>query len=175
MKAFFIPGNVPSSKNSRNSVSYVDKVTGQKKTLVIAAKAVQKYRANTSPFWSINKHDFKKAVATLSKPYYVGFYFIRGSRHLWDKINPEQTVQDEMKKHGWIEDDDVANLCPCPLFMNGEFWTYNKEYPGVLIVVFDNIEQIGQSHDPYDIMRALVRKNDLKYFKNVFNKPISLQ
>lgn len=169
MKAFFIPGNVPSSKNSRNSVT-VEKKDGTKRTMVIASKTVQKYRSQTAPFWNINRKAFRDSVKDLDKPYYIGFYFIRGTRHGWDKINPEQTVQDEMVKHKWIDDDDVHNLCPCPLFIDGEFWTYNKDYPGVLIVLFDNIAQIGQIHDARDIMNTLVRKPDLKYFKNVFNK-----
>lgn len=169
MKVFFIPGNVPSSKNSRNAVT-IKKKDGTEKTMVIASKTVQKYRANTAPYYSLNKGHFKKAIKDKSKPFYIGFFFIRGSRHKWDLINPEQTVQDEMVKHEWLEDDNVDFLCPVPVFINGEFWMYDKSHPGVLIVVFDDITQINTNFTPREIMEAMARKADIKFFRNAFNK-----
>jgi hypothetical protein len=170
MKVFFIPGNVPSSKNSRNIVSYKDKVTGDKKTLSIASATVQKYRGNTKWLWAANKKPFLEATKDMKMPLYIGFYFLRNSKRKWDLVNPEQTVQDEMVKHKWIPEDDVHHLCPCPLFINGEYWRISTKHPGVIIAVFDNIEQIGQSHDGRDILKNVVRKEDLKYFKNEFNR-----
>ena len=64
------------------------------------------------------------------KPYHISFKFIRKSRHKFDYVNPLQTVQDEMVKHGWIEDDNADELLPIL-----EKYEYNKENPGVWIEI----------------------------------------
>ena len=58
----------------------------------------------------------------------ISFLFIRGSRHKFDYINPAQTVQDDMVKYGWIEDDNAEFIIP-----GFEQYTYDKDNPGVWI------------------------------------------
>lgn len=114
----FIPGNVPSSKNSRVW-------TGKH---FIASKAVRKWRDDTAPYWLKYKQDFLDKLDGVSKPYKVSMKFVRGSKHRFDYINPAQTIQDEMVKYGWLEDDDASNIIP--VF---EEFEYNKLKPGVYV------------------------------------------
>jgi hypothetical protein len=70
-------------------------------------------------------------------PVIVGMHFVRGSRHKWDFINPAQTIQDEMTKSGWIEDDNADIILPVPLSINAKYWSYNKTKPGVYITLLN--------------------------------------
>jgi len=65
-----------------------------------------------------------------SKPYRISFKFVRKSKHKFDYINPAQTIQDQMVKYGWIDDDNADEMLP--IFVKFE---YNKENPGVYINV----------------------------------------
>lgn len=114
----FIPYNVPSSKNSKQW-------TGKR---LVSSKSVQAYRKNTAPYWIKYKQKFLTMLKTHKKPYRVHFKFVRGTRHHFDYINPLQTVQDEMVKYGWIDDDDMNNLLPVI-----EEYEYNKDNSGVYI------------------------------------------
>ena len=78
---WFIPGNVPSSKNGR-------RWTGK---YFIASKAVMNYRKATKQYYADYADEFKAEVAKLDLPVKVSFEFIRGSRHKFDYINPAQT------------------------------------------------------------------------------------
>lgn len=120
MKNWFIPGNVPSSKNGR-------RWTGK---YFIASKTVMKYRKNSNSFYKQYADDFKKELKKHKLPVKISFTFIRGTKHKFDYINPAQTVQDDMVTHGWIEDDNMINIIP--VF---EPYSYNKEKPGVIIKI----------------------------------------
>jgi len=126
---FFIPGAVPSSKNSRIMT---------RSGMFIASKATQKYRKNTVPYWEKYRAAFKKLMNGKELPVIVGMHFVRGSRHRWDFINPAQTIQDEMTKAGWIEDDNADIILPVPLNINGKYWSYNKSKPGVYITILSS-------------------------------------
>ena len=122
MNKWIIPGNVPSSKNSR-------RWTGK---YFIASKTVMKYRKDTSNVYKKHAANFAKELAKYQLPVYVHFTFIRGTRHKFDYINPAQTVQDDMVKNGWMEDDNCDNIIPC-----FEEYRYDKENPGVIIELKD--------------------------------------
>ena len=125
MAKWFIPGNVPSSKNGR-------RWTGK---YFISSKTVMNYRKATKCFYEDMKDSFVKEFSKYKYPVRVGFTFHRGSRHKFDYVNPLQTVQDDMVKHEWIEDDNADILLP--VFYN---YDYNKEDPGVTIEILeDNI------------------------------------
>ena len=120
---WFIPGNVPSSKNGR-------RWTGK---YFIASKAVMNYRKATKEYYTKYTEDFKAEVAKQELPVKVSFEFIRGSRHKFDYINPAQTTQDDMVKHHWIDDDNCENIIP--VF---EPYEYDKKNPGVEIKLLKN-------------------------------------
>tara|TARA_Y100000356_G_C11115250_1_gene211807 strand:- start:212 stop:622 length:411 start_codon:yes stop_codon:yes gene_type:complete len=115
---WFIPGNVPSSKNGR-------RWTGK---YFIASKAVMNYRKATKDIYAKYADEFKAEVSKLTLPVKVSFEFIRGTRHKFDYINPAQTVQDDMVKHGWIGDDNAEFIIPA-----FEQYVYDKKNPGVWI------------------------------------------
>jgi len=116
----FIPGEVPSSKNSKQW-------TGK---FLVSSKLTQNYTANTAYDYLAHKRSFFEATNYLSKPLKVGFLFVRGSRRRFDYINPLQTVQDLMVKHGWLEDDNADILLPVLLP-----YEYKKNGAGVYISV----------------------------------------
>ena len=120
---WFIPGNVPSSKNGR-------RWTGR---YFVSSKAVVKYRKETAKYYDQFRKGFRKQLAKLELPVKISFKFIRGSKHKFDYINPAQTVQDDMVKHHWIDDDNCENILP--VF---EPYEYDKENPGVEIKLIKN-------------------------------------
>ena len=119
-RKWFIPFNVPSSKNGR-------RWTGK---YFISSKTVMTYRKNTKAIYTKLAKSFRKEYDTYEKPVKIGFTFIRGTRHKFDYINPAQTVQDDMVKHGWMEDDNAEFIIP--VF---ERYKYDKEKPGVIIEI----------------------------------------
>lgn len=128
----FIPGAVPSSKNGRIRT---------KSGLFIASKATQHWRKITLPLWTHNRRAFVEQCIGKDAPFIVGMHFVRGTRHRWDFINPCQTIQDEMTYHQWLADDNVEHILPVPLKVNGQYWSYDKNNPGVYIKVLSSIEE----------------------------------
>tara|TARA_R100000664_G_scaffold34214_1_gene55121 strand:- start:2355 stop:2732 length:378 start_codon:yes stop_codon:yes gene_type:complete len=120
LKEIFIPGNVPSSKNSKQW-------TGK---MLINSKATRAYIKATMGFYMGNKVDFQKMLKGREKPYRVSLQFIRGTKHKFDYINPAQTVQDLMVKYNWIKDDNCEEIIP--VF---EEYKYDKKNPGVIIKI----------------------------------------
>lgn len=119
-KQWFIPYNVPSSKNSKQW-------TGK---ILISSKATQDYKRATAKYYSLYGKEFREITENLPKPLKVSFTFIRGSKHKFDYINPLQTVQDIMVKYNWIEDDNADIIIP-------EFkpYIYDKKKSGVIIEI----------------------------------------
>jgi len=124
-KKWFIPGNVPSSKNGR-------RWTGK---YFISSKTVMKYRKDTASYYKKYASEFQKELKGHKLPVKIAFTFIRGTRHKFDYINPAQTVQDDMVKNGWIEDDNMSFIIP--VFNE---YQYNKEVPGVIIEIMKEDE-----------------------------------
>jgi hypothetical protein len=120
MLEIFIPGNVPSSKNSKQW-------TGR---FMVWSKTSQKYKKDTKVFWEGFKDQFKEYVENKHKPYCVHFKLIRGSKHKFDYPNPLQTLLDLMVEYGWLDDDNADEVIP--VF---EPYEYNKDKPGVIIKV----------------------------------------
>lgn len=136
-RTIFIPGNVPSLKNSKQWIPKIKKL--------IPSKTVQKYLEHYEKYWSTERQNFLEKIKGLEKPYKVGFYFMRKTRHKFDWINAVQICQDLMVKHKWIEDDDCDNILPFPVHpghIGG--YCYNKENPGVIIAIIIGIEKINQ-------------------------------
>ena len=116
----FIPGNVPSSKNSKL-------LTGK---LLINSKTVMNYIRESKEDWVKNKDSFLEMIKDKEMPYKISFKFLRKTRRKFDYINPCQTAQDLMVKYGYIQDDNCD--CIIPSF---EVYEHNKENPGVIIKV----------------------------------------
>ncbi len=120
VKTFFIPGNVPSSKNGKQW-------TGR---YFVFSKATKEYQKNSRDWYLLYRDEFQKAVAELPKPLILEFEFVRDSRRKFDYVNPLQTVQDFMVDAGWVEDDNADEIIP-----RFRPYRYDKEKPGVYIDV----------------------------------------
>lgn len=119
-KIFFIPGNTPSSKNSRVW-------TGK---FFVVSVPVRRWRKVTKQYWVGQREDFLKGLSGLPKPYFIHLTFRRNSRRKFDYGNAAQVVQDEMVTYGWIEDDNADEIVP----VFGKY-IYDKDLPGVTIRV----------------------------------------
>lgn len=102
MTTFIIPGNTPSSKNSR---VWTGKYS-------IASAATRKWKLATNEYWIQQAEKFRKESKGLSKPLRVEFKFYRKSKHKFDLINIAQAVQDAMVSYDWIDDDNADELVP---------------------------------------------------------------
>ena len=120
VKQWFIPHNVPSSKNSKQW-------TGK---ILISSKATQKYKKATAEYDKLYGKEFREITENLPRPLRIKFTFIRGNKHKFDYINPLQTVQDIMVDHNWIEDDNSDIILP--VF---EPYIYDKSRTGVIIEI----------------------------------------
>lgn len=125
-KEFFIPFDVPSSKNSRVKT---------KRGAFIESKAMRKWRKLTQPYFEDMREDFLLCLKGKHKPYKIGFYFVRKTRHRWDFSNKINSVQDVMVEHGWLSDDNIDEMVPIPFKIDGRYYHHDKENPGVIIKI----------------------------------------
>lgn len=98
----FIPGNVPSSKNSKQW-------TGK---FLVSSKVTRNYIKHTASIWKSNTYKWLELTKNITPPYHVGLYFIRDSKRRFDYINACQIVADLMVDYGWIEDDNADLFVP---------------------------------------------------------------
>ncbi len=134
----WIPGNVPSLKNSKRIITIpVEKGSSKRRPMLVPSKTHEKYCKQTFIHWICNKQRFRRAVLGLGKPLRIDFLFVRGSRHRFDYTNALDTIQDLMVEHGWIPDDNADELLP-----GLKPYRYDKAKPGVLISVKPEVNPI---------------------------------
>lgn len=119
----FIPGNVPSSKNSR--------IYNYKLKRSFPSSITTKYIKNTEEIFKGYKEEFLNLIKDLPYPLDIRFTFIRDSQRKFDLINAVQIIQDLMVKYEWIEDDNYTILRP----FFGQT-TVDKNNAGVIIDVY---------------------------------------
>lgn len=122
IQEFFIPGNVPSSKNSKQFVI--------KTKRLIDSKTTRSYKENYNLYYIKYKNDFVSYLKDKQSPYRISFKFIRDSRRKFDYHNAIQVVADLMVKYGWIEDDNADIILP-----EFEPYEFDKQNPGVIIKI----------------------------------------
>ena len=142
MNEIFIPGNTPSSKNSKTATSrgvFSSKTVARYlRSLGIqhfssSRKIVKEYAATDRP------NVFRESFGDWVKPegqVVIGFHFVRGSKHKFDFGNACQIIHDLMSAHDFIEDDNIDYLVPIPYKKKGLWYTYDKENPGVYIKLY---------------------------------------
>ncbi len=140
--AIFIPGNVPSLKNSKIKTRHG----------IFASKTVGKYlRALGIQHYSVTRKEvkgykdplrpnqfeaFREEVAKYIQgpgPHKIGFHFVRKSKHKFDFHNAVQIVADLMVAHDFVEDDNMDHFIPFPVQKNEKWYSYDKENPGVWV------------------------------------------
>lgn len=84
-------------------------------------------------------YNFEEIVAPIKGhkdyPIKLGMHFVRGTRHMWDFNNATHVILDLMTAMEIIPDDSVKYMLPFPLEIDGEYWKYDKENPGVYITI----------------------------------------
>lgn len=100
--SIFIPGNVPSSKNSKVW-------TGR---YLVNSKSVKKYLKFAEGHYLYQTTYFERLSSGKEFPLHVEFKFVRDSKRLFDLINAAQIVQDLMVKYEYIPDDNYRYLIP---------------------------------------------------------------
>jgi len=118
INGYFIPGNVPSLKNSKM-------IVGKR---LIKSKSCMEYEKNYSSYYSTL--EVKNLLKDQAKPIKLGMYFIRKSRHVFDYINAAQEPLDLLVKSGIIPDDNADEIIP--VFLG---YHHDKENPGLIIKV----------------------------------------
>lgn len=141
MDDIFIRGNIPSLKNSKVMGKFPSK-TVQKWLRLYGIQSYSSRRKEVKFFKRISKtYDFEEITSPLREckeyPLLIGFYFIRDSKREWDFGNACQIVQDVLVAFDIIPDDSTKYLLPFPLEIDGKFWDYNKETPGVILRVLN--------------------------------------
>ena len=155
-KAYFLPGNVPSLKNSKEikqiftkksacchakgGLRYKDsdnvwRCSICKKPSAMYTKPILspsdnalKYQEQMVPFFNVLKGLFKEWIKDRKYPLPVAFYFIRDQYRIFDYGNASEILQDEMVHNDVIEDDNMKFIIPEYLGCH-----YNKNNPGVLL------------------------------------------
>lgn len=140
----FIPGNVPSSKNSRINTkhgSFASKtVKAYLNNLGIqsysSSKKLVKGYVNKPNLIENLREDFLKQTSGKQLPLEIGFHFVRNSKRKFDFHNIVQVVLDLMTASDIIIDDSMDFTIPFPLKKNGLWYSYDKYNPGVYIKFF---------------------------------------
>ncbi len=137
----FLPGNIPSVKNSKVMGKYPSK-TVQKWLRLYGIQSYHTGKKDVKFFKTIPKqYDFEEILQPIKKltnyPIKLGFYFIRGTKHSCDFHNMCQIVADLMVAFDIIPDDSMEYFLPFPLELNGKYFHYDKEESGLLIKILE--------------------------------------
>ena len=147
----FIPGHVPSLKNTHVIASFKKK--GQSKSVytLVHHQRVREYIAKTNWHYEEKAARFYQCYQSgtdlLGEPMYsypvrVGLHFVRVDNRKFDFHNATHIVADMMVKHNWIPDDDIDHFLPFPLYLTPKKFNFTcswysvyKNGPGVAIKV----------------------------------------
>jgi hypothetical protein len=153
----FIPGNMPSLKNSKVKGIYHPKtVTKYLRSLNIqtyssSKKTVKGYRDPNRPNLFIKYiGDYFKEI---EYPVVIGTHFVRKSKHRFDIINAQQLIFDLLTAHNYIEDDNANCIIPVTFRINGKNFSTDKESPGTWLKIFRN------EWDLYDVKMKTLQEH----------------
>ena len=139
----FIPGNVPSSKNSRINTkhgSFASKtVKAYLNSLGIqsysSSKKIVKGYVNKSNLIENLREDFLKQIEGKELPLEIGFHFVRNSKRKFDFHNIVQISLDLLTAHDFIIDDNMDCVIPFALKIDNKFYSVDKMNPGVWVKI----------------------------------------
>ena len=141
----FIPGNVPSSKNSRINTkhgSFASKtVKAYLNSLGIqsysSSKKIVKGYVNKPNVIEGLRESFLKQTEGKELPLEIGFHFVRDSKRKFDFHNIVQVILDILTASDIIIDDSMDFAIPFPLKIGGGFYSVDKNNPGVYIKILN--------------------------------------
>ena len=154
---FFIPGNVPSLKNSKvktkRGIFSSPTVNRYIRGLGIQSfssskKEVKGYVDKTRPNQiEALRAEFEEMLIGKDNPIFIGYHQVRKENRLFDFSNSVEIIQDLFTAHDFIEDDNVKYVFPIPMTIDGrlpteinirdeQWYSVDKENPGVYIKIF---------------------------------------
>ena len=139
----FIPGNVPSSKNSRINTkhgSFASKtVKAYLNSLGIqsysSSKKIVKGYVNKPNVIEGLRESFLKQTEGKELPLEIGFHFVRDSKRKFDFHNIVQVILDILTASDIIIDDNMDCVLPFALKIDNKFYSVDKEKSGVWIQI----------------------------------------
>lgn len=135
--SFFIPGNVPSKKNSKQFKQITDK-KGKVRTIIVNSDYANTYiKEHISDYLHYTER-VREITSTLLKPYHIEFYFIRETKSAFDYVNMLQMPLDLMVEAKWLADDDCDNVVP----VIGGFHV-DKNNAGVIITFKNFVQRVN--------------------------------
>lgn len=153
----FVPGNIPSLKNSKVKTSkgifHSPTVSKFIRSLGIQhfnsrKKEIKGYKDPLRPNkFEALRSKFEKMREGKDDPIIIGYHQIRNSKRLFDFSNSVELVQDLLTAHDFIEDDNVKYVFPVPMSIDGKLinptnprefplYSVDKENAGVWIKLF---------------------------------------
>lgn len=153
----FIPGNVPSSKNSK--VKAVGGIFNSPAVnTFLRSLGIQSYNSrkkyikgyvdkNRPNILEGFRTEIEKMKVGKENPLFIGFHHVRKQNRQFDFSNSLELIQDLFTAHDFIEDDSVKYMFPIPMSKEGEipsvdnlrttdWYSVDKENPGVWIKIF---------------------------------------
>ena len=98
---------------------------------------VRKYGSKGVEDYKTRPNLFRETVgdyfSDVEYPAIVQFHFVRDTRKKFDFHNAVQIVADLLVAHGCIADDDMDHFLPVPMWKNGQWYSLDKNNPGVWI------------------------------------------
>ena len=163
----FIPGNVPSSKNSKVATS---KGVFHSKTVAkyLRSIGVKSYnlRYRTVAEYRQRANLFRQSVGSyfdgIQYPVVLGFHFVRDTRRQFDFHNACQVIADLLVAHGYLQDDSMDYLIPVPHMVNGRWYSLDRINPGVFL------EIVNYKYSLTNLLeRSLMRRSDFDVYRPI--------
>lgn len=139
--SIFIPGQIPSLKNSKVMGKFPSK-TVLKWLRTFGITSYSGSRKEVNFFKRIPKqYDFQEICKPIADyknyPIKLGFHFVRKSKGDWDFNNANHIITDLMTAFDIVPDDNVKYILPFPLELEGSWYSYDKNNPGVFIKILN--------------------------------------
>ena len=144
----FIPGNVPSAKNSKvkTAIGVFNSAAVRKYLQALGVKkysaknGIECYKKRPNLF---DTPELRAEFWNIGYPAIVGVHFVRRTRGRFDFHNMVQIIADLLVAHRIIPDDDTDHFLPVPMRVNGACVTHDKINPGVYLSVLKDYELPG--------------------------------
>lgn len=153
----FIPGNIPSLKNSKVKTSrgIFASPTVSKFIRSLGIQSFNSRKKEVKGYVDVTRPNqiealraqFEQMKAGKGDPLIVGFHQVRKTKRLFDFGNSVEIIQDLFTAHDFWEDDDVSHVFPVPMTIDGNLidqndprkeplYSVDKDNPGVYIKLF---------------------------------------
>jgi len=82
--------------------------------------------------------ELRELLSGVDYPIVLGLHFVRGSKHKFDFHNACQIILDLMTAFEIIPDDNMDYIIPQAFRVDGNYYSYSKNDPGVWVSIINN-------------------------------------